>query len=163
MQEILKRNGCYDGAVDGVNGNNTQGGLDRFLDNAGKKGNAKPGRIELAKATVGDFETWLKDADAIKGSLCTPPPKPKPEPEAKPARKEPVARRPDPPARQSHAAAVLLPAAVWWWRGPDPGHPITEDCINRRLHGPLEFPGACAIYGERPTSAGRIDADRACG
>ena len=103
MQEILKRNGCYDGAVDGVNGNNTQGGLDRFIETAGKKGNAKPGRIELAKATVGDFETWLKDADAIKGGLCTPPPKPKAEPEAKPARKEPVARRPDPPARKHTA------------------------------------------------------------
>jgi len=103
MQEILKRNGCYDGAVDGVNGNNTQGGLDRFIETAGKKGNAKPGWIELAKATVGDFETWLKDADVIKGGLCTPPPKPKAEPEAKPARKEPVARRPDPPARKHTA------------------------------------------------------------
>ena len=146
MQEILKRNRCYDGAVDGVSSNNTQDGLDRFVETAGKKGNAKPGRIELAKATVGDFETWLKDADVIKGGLCTPPPKPKAEPEAKPARKEPVARRPDPPARQIHRpASVLFRAAVRRWRRPDPGHPIAEDCINRGLHGPLEFPGACAI------------------
>jgi serine/threonine protein kinase len=100
IQEVLKRNRCYDGAVDGVNGNNTQEGLDRFLESAGKKGNSKPGKIEIAKATVGDFESWLKDADAIKGGLCAPPPKP--EPEARPSvRKDPpVARRQDSPPRQ---------------------------------------------------------------
>ena len=42
-------------------------------------------------------------------------------------------------------APVLFRAAVRRWRGPHPGHPIAEDCINRGLHGPLEFPGACAI------------------
>jgi hypothetical protein len=71
MQEILKRNRCYDGVVDGINGNNTQEGLDRFIENAGKKAGPKPGRIEVANATVGDFESWLKDANP-KDGVCAP-------------------------------------------------------------------------------------------
>ena len=38
----------------------------------------KPVRIELAKATASDFDSWLKEADDIKGGLCTPPPERKP-------------------------------------------------------------------------------------
>ena len=76
MQEILKRNRCYEGAVNGKS-NDTQDGLKRFVDTASSKGTPSVKRIELAKATVGDFESWLKDADAIKGSLCAPPPQAK--------------------------------------------------------------------------------------
>jgi tRNA A-37 threonylcarbamoyl transferase component Bud32 len=90
VQEVLKRARCYDGAVDGRAGD-TQAGLDRFLDNAGRKGAALPRRIELAKASVGDFETWLKDADAIKGDVC-PVAKPPPAKVAPVERKQPVAR-----------------------------------------------------------------------
>ena len=104
MQEILKRHRCYEGAVNGKS-DDTQDGLKRFVDTASGKGTSVK-RIELAKATVGDFESWLKDVDAIKGSLCAPPPKPKPEPEAKPRKQQqqqPVVRRQEAPQRQYSA------------------------------------------------------------
>ena len=104
MQEILKRHRCYEGAVNGKS-DDTQDGLKRFVDTASSKGSSVK-RIELAKAAVGDFESWLKDADAIKGSLCAPPPKPKPEPEAKPRKQQqqqPVVRRQEAPPRQYSA------------------------------------------------------------
>jgi serine/threonine protein kinase len=93
IQQVLKRMRCYDGAVNGNSGG-TQQSLDRFVENAAKKGSAKPERIELAKATVGDFESWLKDAGAIKGTLCAP--------QAKPQTSEPTprARQEQRPQRQ---------------------------------------------------------------
>ena len=75
IQLVLKRSRCYDGAVTGRS-NDAQDGLDKFVDTAQKRGKPKPTRIELAKATVGDFETWLKDADAVKDGLCVPVAKP---------------------------------------------------------------------------------------
>jgi hypothetical protein len=101
---VLKQNRCYDGTIDGRS-TATQEGLDKFVDTAGKKGKAKPARIELAKASVGDFETWLKDADSISG-LCVPVAVAKPRPLAKPEKPEPVAKlrrreRDDPPPRRS--------------------------------------------------------------
>jgi hypothetical protein len=85
IQLVLKRSRCYDGAVTGRS-TDAQDGLDKFVDTAQKRGKPKPTRIELAKATVGDFETWLKDADAVKDGLCVPVAKPadKPAPVAKP-------------------------------------------------------------------------------
>jgi len=50
-----------------------------------------PRRIELAKASVGDIESWLKDADAIKGDVC-PFSKPPPVKVAPVEKKQPVAR-----------------------------------------------------------------------
>jgi serine/threonine protein kinase len=90
VQEVLKRARCYDGAVNG-RGGDAQEGLDRFVESAGKKGAAMPRRIELAKASVGDFETWLKDTDAIKGDVC-PVSKPPPVKVAPVEKKQPVAR-----------------------------------------------------------------------
>ena len=85
IQLVLKRSRCYDGAVTGRS-TDAQDGLDKFVDTAQKRGKPKPARIELAKATVGDFETWLKEADAVKDGLCIPVAKPadKPAPVAKP-------------------------------------------------------------------------------
>jgi hypothetical protein len=85
VQLMLKRSRCYDGAVTGRS-NDAQDGLNKFVDTAHKRGKPKPTRIELAKATVGDFETWLKEADAVKDGLCIPVAKPveKPAPVAKP-------------------------------------------------------------------------------
>ncbi len=71
IQEVLKRNHCYDGAVNGRH-KDTQEGLNSFVEHASSKGISKPARIDLAKANVGDFESWLRDAEAIKSSLCTP-------------------------------------------------------------------------------------------
>jgi len=76
VQTVLKQSRCYDGAINGRSGE-TQDDVDRFVASAGKKGMAKPGHIELAKATAGDFEAWLRDADEVKGPLCTPAPAPK--------------------------------------------------------------------------------------
>ena len=90
VQEVLKRARCFDGAVNG-RGGDTQESLDRFVESASKKGAAMPRRIELAKASVGDFESWLKDADAIKGDVC-PVSKPPPVKVAPVEKKQPVAR-----------------------------------------------------------------------
>ena len=98
-QEILKRNRCYDGAVDGRS-KDTQSALDRFVENAAKKGNSKPRRIELAKATVGLFETWLKEAGDIGVGVCVPLRKPE-EPKAPKAEVQ-VSR----PQRQDKAEAA---------------------------------------------------------
>ena len=93
VQEVLKRSRCYEGAVNGSS-TDAQGGLDKFVANAVKKGSAKPARIELAKASVGDFESWLKDADAVKDGLCVVPnpvsiEKPRPVAKAKIEKAEP--------------------------------------------------------------------------
>src|SRR5262249_55073059 len=69
VQEVLKLNQCYQGAVNGSSGD-TQAGLDRFVESARKKGLEKPARIELAKAAVGEFDTWLREAGDVKGGMC---------------------------------------------------------------------------------------------
>ena len=72
VQLVLKRSRCWDGALSGRSAD-AQPGLDTFVASANKRGNATPARIELAKATVGDLESWLKDADAAKDVLCVVP------------------------------------------------------------------------------------------
>ena len=71
VQTLLKRNRCYEGAVNG-RVSDTQQALNRFADSTSKRGQIKPARIELAKATTGDFEAWLRDADAIRDVSCAP-------------------------------------------------------------------------------------------
>jgi len=100
VQMVLKRSRCWDGELNGRS-DDAQDGLDKFVDTAKKRGRAKPTHIELAKATVGDFETWLKDADTLKGGLCVPVAKAIEKPAPKPVEK-PVAKaveKPAPPPR----------------------------------------------------------------
>jgi membrane protein involved in colicin uptake len=93
IQQTLKQSRCYDGALTGRS-DDTQEPLNKFVANAKRRGGSNLQQIELAKASVGDFESWLKDADAIKGALCVPPPE-----RAAPAEKKvPVASRPSRPA-----------------------------------------------------------------
>jgi serine/threonine protein kinase len=73
IQTVLRDSKCYAGDIDGKT-DDAQKGLDRYVKTARLKGKQRPGRIELAKATGSDFDSWLKDADDIKGSLCAPPP-----------------------------------------------------------------------------------------
>ena len=75
IQQVLQKASCYDGALNGRS-EDAQKGLDRLMESP--RGLRKPGRIELAKATVGDFECWLHSADEIKGEICVPhqPPSP---------------------------------------------------------------------------------------
>jgi tRNA A-37 threonylcarbamoyl transferase component Bud32 len=89
VQEVLKRARCYDGAINGHSAD-AQAGLDRFVGNAGRKG-LVASRIDLTKASVGDFEAWLKDTDAIRGQVC-PVSKPPPVKLAPAERKQPVAK-----------------------------------------------------------------------
>jgi hypothetical protein len=91
VQHVLKESQCYDGAVNGRIGE-TQDDLDRFVVSAHKKGRPKPARIELAKATAGDFEAWLRDADDIKGHLCALKSKPARQQEAAKPRQHEAAR-----------------------------------------------------------------------
>ena len=71
IQEVLKQSKCYEGDINGSS-DEAQKSLDRYVQTARQKGKEKPVRIELAKATQSDFDSWLKEADDIKGGLCTP-------------------------------------------------------------------------------------------
>jgi hypothetical protein len=108
VQQVLKQGRCYDGAVNGRSNEDTQGALDNFVANAGKKGKPKPARIELAKATAADFETWLGDANQVKGGICTPVPQPPKMKIAKPTREraEPERRKAERPAAQPREPAA---------------------------------------------------------
>ena len=90
VQALLKHSRCYDGALTGRS-IDAQEGANKFVVKARERGRAKPARIELAKATVSDFESWLKDADAIKDGLCFPKIVPVPE-RAKRQQPEPAAK-----------------------------------------------------------------------
>jgi serine/threonine protein kinase len=94
VQHLLKQAGCYDGGMNGRAAETMQDALDEFVAKAAKKGKVKPARIELAKATAGDFEAWLRDAGQVRGEVCTPAPTVKPK-VSRPAREreEPVQRR----------------------------------------------------------------------
>jgi hypothetical protein len=70
VQEVLKRGQCYEGQLTGA-ADDAQEGLDRLLDTPAKTGGGKPGRIVLAKASVGDFESWLRDAGSLE-IACAP-------------------------------------------------------------------------------------------
>ena len=92
IQEVLKQSKCYEGAINGSS-DDAQKSLDRYVKTAHQKGKEKPVRIELAKATASDFDSWLREADDIKGGLCSPP-----------AEKKPVqAKAPQEPKRQQSA------------------------------------------------------------
>jgi len=107
VQEVLKGSRCYDGAVDGDSSTDAQQALDRFIDGARKKGMEKPVRIELAKATGGDFDTWLRETDGLTGDLCARPKAPpaarkeQRKETAKEQRKEPQKTQKEPRVRET--------------------------------------------------------------
>jgi hypothetical protein len=69
IQEVLKQAKCYEGAING-NSADAQKSLDRYINSAREHGKDKPARIELAKATASDFDSWLKEAGDINGAVC---------------------------------------------------------------------------------------------
>jgi hypothetical protein len=69
VQEVLKRNQCHDGSVTG-RADEAQESVDRFVENAKRSGRAQAPRIKLAKASVGDFESWLSDVEKAKWEPC---------------------------------------------------------------------------------------------
>src|SRR5262249_32934715 len=71
-QEALKASNCSDGAINGSS-SDAQKGVDRFVETVRSKGKDRPAEIELAKATASDFDTWLRDANGVKTSLCSKP------------------------------------------------------------------------------------------
>ena len=72
IQEVLKQSRCYEGAINGSS-DDAQKSLDRYIKSVRLQGKNRPVHIELAKASAGDFDSWLKEADDIKGGLCSPP------------------------------------------------------------------------------------------
>ncbi len=69
VQEVLKRNQCHDGNVTG-RADEAQDSVDRFVENAKRSGRAQAPRIKLAKASVGDFESWLSDVEKARWEPC---------------------------------------------------------------------------------------------
>jgi serine/threonine protein kinase len=70
IQAVLKQGRCYDGPIDGRS-IDTQSDLDRYVVAAGKNGKILQ-RLQLALAAPNDFESWLRDADNVRGNVCVP-------------------------------------------------------------------------------------------
>jgi hypothetical protein len=102
VQVLLKDSHCYQGAVDGKS-DTAQAALGRFVDAARQRGNTRLGRIERAHATAGDFESWLRDADAAPRTRCDMPP-------AEPGPTQIDAQRP-PTLRQAPAGHQQAPVS----------------------------------------------------
>jgi hypothetical protein len=92
VQEVLKRNQCHDGSVTG-RPDETQESVDRFVENAKRSGQAQAPRIRLAKASVGDFESWLSEVEKARWEPCV-----RDAPKVERAR-APIATRYTPPSR----------------------------------------------------------------
>ena len=102
VQSVLRKGRCYEGAGNEWSGD-IQKATDRFVGDAGKQGQSRPGRIELAKASVGDLEAWLAAAEAIKGSVCAPAPAPPQKQQKAQAPREAEAETAKPANRSSDA------------------------------------------------------------
>jgi hypothetical protein len=63
---MLKRNGCYKGDLSGRS-DDTQEELNKFIQKVNMKRSPKMGSIELVNASIGEFESWLRDAVPIEG------------------------------------------------------------------------------------------------
>jgi hypothetical protein len=126
VQQALSRTGCYSGPDNGNTGD-AQKGLDMLVDTANKRGKTVPPRIELAKASTGDFESWLSGAAAIKGELCLPPAK-SPVPTA-------IKAKPERATPERHAPAPASAATA----KPSGGGNCFNRCVSRRGH-----PAACS-------------------
>ncbi|HEY7083225.1 MAG TPA: protein kinase [Hyphomicrobiaceae bacterium] len=94
IQEVLKQSRCYEGAINGSS-DDAQKSLDRYIKSVRSQGKDRPARIELAKASAGDFDSWLREADDIKGGLCSLPREKRPAVSKPQHREEP---------RRTHAA-----------------------------------------------------------
>jgi serine/threonine protein kinase len=97
IQELLQKASCYDGDLNGRS-EDAQKALDRWLES--QKGLRNPVRIELATATVGDFESLLRSAEEIKGEICTPQKPPSSPTPQRPATSRPREEVPSLAARQ---------------------------------------------------------------
>jgi serine/threonine protein kinase len=97
IQEVLKQSKCYEGDINGST-DDAQRSLDRYIKTARQKGKDKPERIELAKASASDFDSWLRESDEIKGGLCAPV-------EKKPVQSKPMqTKSQDSAPRRQHSA-----------------------------------------------------------
>ena len=124
VQEVLKKGRCYDGAINGRSNNGTQEALDDFVAGAGKEIKTKPVRIELAKATAGDFEAWLRAAGEFKGDLCAAKPKP-----PKEVAKTPRQRDEETPATTATGYSQTPGRAIGKWRiDPDAAARAADGC-----------------------------------
>ena len=94
IQKVLKQSSCYEGAINGSS-DDAQKSLDRYIKSVRLQGKDRPESIELAKASASDFDSWLKEADDIKGGLCSPPREKRPTASKPQHREEP---------RRAHAA-----------------------------------------------------------
>ena len=94
IQKVLKQSRCYEGAINGSS-DDAQKSLDRYIKSVRLQGKDRPESIELAKASASDFDSWLKEADDIKGGLCSPPREKRPTASKPQHREEP---------RRAHAA-----------------------------------------------------------
>jgi hypothetical protein len=98
VQEVLKRNQCHDGNVTGRT-DDTQDSVDRFVENAKRAGGTQAPRIRLAKASVGDFESWLSEVEKARWEPCV-----HEAPKVERAR-APIATRYTPPSRATPSRA----------------------------------------------------------
>lgn len=70
---LLKKHKCFEGLSEEVAGD-AQKAIARLEQGLVRIGRAKFPHLELAKATVAEFDTWLKEAETLKGEVCVAPP-----------------------------------------------------------------------------------------
>ncbi|RTL70299.1 MAG: serine/threonine protein kinase [Hyphomicrobiales bacterium] len=95
IEEQLKKAACFEGLKDG-DPEAVQTGLARYSEGLKKYGVQKPALIEVASATTGAIETWLKEAADVRVTACVAP-APRPQVQQRPqAQPQRPAYRPSP-------------------------------------------------------------------
>lgn len=69
----LKRFKCFEGLSENTAGD-PQKGIERLVHSYPRLGRGKAPQLNLVSGTVGDFETWLRETDAVKADVCAAPP-----------------------------------------------------------------------------------------
>lgn len=100
IEDVLKKASCFDGLADGRH-EDVQAGLARFAAGLQKHGLQKPAMIQLATATNGGIETWLKEAGELRVGACV---APAPRPQAQPQQRPQVAPQARPQRPPSYSA-----------------------------------------------------------
>jgi hypothetical protein len=105
VQLLLKARRCYSGELNGSS-RDTQVGVDLFATSSARRGLAKVAHIQLASATIAEFENWLewaRSSDPSRGDICiaqtgsrptAQKPRTDPSPKAAAPRREAPARQP---------------------------------------------------------------------
>lgn len=72
IEEVLKKAACFEGLKD-VNPDDVQTALSRYSEGLKNYGVQNPEPIQVASASTGAIETWLKEAADVRVNACVAP------------------------------------------------------------------------------------------